>query len=110
MTTVKVSDYLLGYKETDNNITKLTIKLKELRDIQKKREPKILNIIQNSDYELNGFIFRTKEQNNKETITLKYLENILNTFYSDKADEILNCIKDNRKIETKYSVDIKLKK
>lgn len=107
-----INNYFNKYLETNEHIKKINIKLKELKEIQKKRETNILNIIQkdNSNYEYNGFKFKTKESKIKEGITLKYLENILNIYFkhnSDKTQQLIDYINDNRKIETKIILDIK---
>jgi hypothetical protein len=108
----KINDYLNRYLETENNIDKLNSKIHEFKELQKKRQAKIFDVItkNNSGYEVNGFVFQTKEINTKESITLKYLEHIISTYYKDdinKAEELLSFIKDNRKVEHKNVLDIK---
>jgi len=109
----KINDYLNKYLETENNINKLNSKIQEFKEVQKKRQVKILDVItkNNSGYEVNGYIFQTKEVNTKESITLKYLEHIISTYYkndNNKAEELLSFIKDNRKVEHKNVLDIKI--
>ena len=108
----KISVYLNKYLETENNIEKLNNKIKEFRELQKKRETKILEVItkNNSGYEVDGFVFQSKEVNTKESITLKYLEQQINLYYKNdmnKAMELLSFIKDNRKVDCKNVLDIK---
>lgn len=108
----KINDYLNKYLETENNINKLNSKIQEFKEVQKKRQVKILDVItkNNSGYEVNGYIFQTKEVNTKESITLKYLEQQINLYYKNdmnKAMELLSFIKDNRKVDCKNVLDIK---
>ena len=65
-----INNYLNKYLETDEHIKKINTKLKELKEIQKKRENNILNIIEkdNSNYEYNGFKFRKKETKTKKEL------------------------------------------
>lgn len=108
----EINDYLNRYLETENNINKLNSKILEFKEVQKKRQVKILDIIHknNSGYEVNGVVFQTKEVNTKESITLKYLEYIIGIYYKNdinNATRLLSFIKDSRKVEQKNILDIK---
>jgi len=112
MTEVKVDDYISDYLETDKHIIQLNNKLKEFKEVQKTRETNILTLIDKNctNYELDGYLFRTKDLTNKESITLGYLEKTITEYYKtdlSTAEDLLNFIKINRKVETKHVLDIK---
>ena len=105
-------EYLQNYLETESTIETLNAKLKQLKEVQKKREPKILNIINDNNYELNGYIIKSKEQNSKESISLKYLEKILSGYLNTSEEDIklINYINEHREVKKRKILDISKKK
>ena len=97
----------------DNEIKKYNNKIKNLRSEKNSFEGEILLYIENNNLQDNIFnlpSYSSKVQYNTnksyETISYKFLEDKLNKFFndSDKASELLEFIKSERKYENKISL------
>lgn len=109
-TTVNFSDYLQKYIKYQNDINKLNEQIKLLKNKQKQKNEKILNILkkEKKNFIINGYTFKIKEKKEIQTISIKYLEIVLDKYFNNKEEvnKLIEYIKNNRKISYTEVLDL----
>ena len=106
---------IIEYCEIDNKIRSKSDEIKEMRIKKDSLESNVIEFIESNNLQDNIFNISSMDtklkyvkSNTKESITYKFLENILLKYFndSDKVNDILNFIKNNRNSSSKVSLKI----
>ena len=106
---------IIEYCEIDNKIRSKSDEIKEMRIKKDSLESNVIEFIESNNLQDNIFNISSMDtklkyvkSNTKESITYKFLESILLKYFndSDKVNDILNFIKNNRNSSSKVSLKI----
>ena len=111
---MKISEIINEYISTNEKMSNLNHKMKELKDYNKKLSDGIIHFMEKNkknDLAYNNTQFELKKNKSQSTISQKLLKESLQSFYNDneKANKILKHILDNRVLTEKTELKFKLK-
>ena len=109
---MKISEIINEYVNTNEKITTLGTKMKDLKEYNKKLSDGIINFMkknQKSDLSYNNSFFEIKNNKTQSVISQKLLKESLQTYFNDtkEADKILKHILNNRLLTDKTELKFK---
>tara|TARA_B100001173_G_scaffold299737_1_gene298582 strand:- start:33 stop:377 length:345 start_codon:yes stop_codon:yes gene_type:complete len=110
---MKISEIINEYISTNEKMSNLNHKMKELKDYNKKLSDGIIHFMEKNkknDLAYNNTQFELKKNKSQSTISQKLLKESLQSYFNDneKANKILKHILDNRVLTEKMELKFKL--
>tara|TARA_B100001250_G_C19632668_1_gene714468 strand:+ start:505 stop:894 length:390 start_codon:yes stop_codon:yes gene_type:complete len=109
---MKISEIINEYVNTNEKITSLGTKMKDLKEYNKKLSDGIINFMkknQKSDLSYNNSFFEIKNNKSQSVISQKLLKESLQTYFNDtkETEKILKHILNNRVLTEKTELKFK---